>query len=187
MDDSQIKEDFPVALVQNFLTSQKVETGTSLRENYGSEFQSHILEQYKLYVEMADRLSARRVQLTTLYTSILSGLLALLSITGNKDLFHGPQSFVLFVISILGLSICVVWTININSYKQLNFLKFKVIHEMEAHLAFPCYDREWEILKENRNKQHYLRLTAVEKYIPTILALPYVCLLIYSIISIVKA
>ena len=75
MDDSQIKENFPVALVQNCLTSQKVEIDTSLRENYGSEFQSHILEQYKLYVEMADRLSARRVQLTTLYTSILSGLL----------------------------------------------------------------------------------------------------------------
>lgn len=30
-------------------------TGASLREDYGSEFKAHLLEQYKLYVEMADR------------------------------------------------------------------------------------------------------------------------------------
>ncbi len=187
MEDNQTKEDLPITLAQNISPSRKNEIDTSLREHYGGEFQSHILEQYKLYVEMADRVSARRVQLTTLYTSILSGLLALLSITGNKDLFHGPQSIVLLVISILGLSLCLVWTVNINSYKQLNFLKFKVIHEMEAHLAFPCYDREWKILKEDKTKQNYLRLTAVEKYIPTILAFPYFCLLIYSVVSINKS
>lgn len=110
-------------------------------------------------------------------------MLAFLSITSNRDLFQGPQSFVLLTIAILGLCLCFAWAANINSYKQLNSLKFKVIHEMEAHLPFPCYDREWEILKEDKNRRGYLRLTSVEQYIPLILSAPYFRLLIYSLIK----
>jgi len=155
-------------------------------ERYGNEFKTHILEQYKLYVEMADRVSSRRAQMASFYTSILSALLALLSITSNKDLFQGSQSFILLTLAILGLCLCLAWTANINSYKQLNSLKFKVIHEMEAYLPFPCYDREWEILKEDENRGRYLRLTAVEKYIPIIIAVPYLCLFIYSLIKVLN-
>ena len=158
----------------------------SFKENYGDEFKTHLLEQYKLYVEMADRVSSRRVQIASFYTSILSVLLALLSITSNKDLFQGPQSFVLLTVAILGLSLCLAWAANINSYKQLSSLKFKVIHQMEAYLPFPCYDREWKILKEDNNRQRYLRLTAVEQYIPMIIAIPYLCLFLYSLIKILN-
>lgn len=155
----------------------------SLRENYGSDFNAHLLEQYKLYVEMADRVSSRRVQTASFYTSILSALLALLSITSNEELFQGPQSFVLLTIAILGLCLCLAWAANINSYKQLNSLKFKVIHDMETHLPFPCYEMEWKILKEGKNRRRYFRLTAIEQYIPVILAVPYLCLLIYSLVK----
>ena len=127
-------------------------TDVPLKENYSSEFKTHILEQYKLYVEMADRVSSRRVQITSFYTSILSALLALLSITSNKEFFQGPQSFVFLTVAILGLCLCLAWAANINSYKQLNSLKFKVIHEMEIYLPFPCYSREWKILKEDKNR-----------------------------------
>ena len=158
-------------------------TRVSLRENYGSEFKTHLLEQYKLYVEMADRVSSRRVQAASFYTSVLSALLALLSITSNEELFQGPQSFVLLTIAILGLCLCLAWAANINSYKQLNSLIFKVIHDMEAYLPYPCYDMEWKILKEDKNRQRYFRLTAIEQYIPIILAIPYLCLLIYSLVN----
>ena len=57
---------------------------------------------------------------------------------------------------------------------------------MEAYLPFPCYDREWKILREDKNKQRYLRLTAVEQYIPVILSVPYFCLFIYSLIKVVN-
>ena len=154
--------------------------------NYGNEFKPHILEQYKLYVEMADRVSSRRLQTTSIYTSILSALLALVSITSNKELFQGPQKFILLAVSILGICLCLAWTANINSYKQLNYFKFKVIQEMETYLPFPCYKREWEILEENKNKQRYFRLTAIEKYIPLIVSIPYLCLFVYSFITILN-
>ncbi len=151
------------------------------KQSYGNEFNAHFLEQYKLYVEMADRVSSRRVQIASLYTSILSALLALLSITSNKELFQGSQSVVLFTMSVLGLCLCLTWNININSYKQLNRLKFKVIHKMESHLPFPCYSMEWELLSSDSDLQKYFRLTTIEKYIPIILSTPYWCLLIYSL------
>ncbi|MGQ4646501.1 RipA family octameric membrane protein [Lyngbya aestuarii] len=153
----------------------------AVKKSYGENFQPHLLEQYKLYVEMMDRVSARRGQANTFYISLLSGLLALLSLIIDKKLFLEYQAVVLLATAILGLVLCYVWYANINSYKQLNSLKFKVINEIEPYLPFPCYLREWEILKEENKSQQYRRLTKVEKYVPFILAIPYLCLLVYSI------
>ena len=191
MQDEQLDEKPKLGSEQNTQSSDDAITAIKnidnpLRGNYGSEFKAHILEQYKLYVEMADRVSSRRVQISSFYISVLSALLALLSITSNKDLFQGPQSFVLLTVAILGLCLCVAWATNINSYKQLNSLKFRVIHEMEDYLPFPCYEREWEILIEDKNRRRYLRLTAVEQYIPMILAVPYLCLFVYSFIKVLN-
>lgn len=61
------------------------------KEEYGDNFQAHLLDQYKLYVEMADRISARRVQINNFYTSFLSGLLAFLSIVTSIN--NTPTSY----------------------------------------------------------------------------------------------
>ena len=154
------------------------------QDKYGDNFQAHLMDQYKLCVEMADRVSVRRGQANTFYISLLSALLALLSLVIDKQLFAGPSSVLLFLTSLLGLALCLAWYVNIQSYKQLNSLKFQVIHEMEKSLPFPCYLREWDILKERRGdkKKRYIRLTTVEKYIPLIFATPYLCLLLYTLL-----
>ena len=148
---------------------------------YGEKFNEHLLEQYKLYVEMADRISERRMQTNKFYISLLSGLLALLSILVTTEKFN--QSLVFIVVSMLGMALCILWHVNILSYRQLNSGKFQVIHEMEQHLPFPCYDREWELLGEGKEKSKYLQLTRVEKYIPLILAIPYIFLFLYTLAS----
>jgi hypothetical protein len=151
------------------------------KEEYGEKFHEHLLEQYKLYVEMADRISNRRGQTNRFYISLLSGLLALLSIVVGSHIFSDFPSVVFIVVAILGLALCILWNINIRSHRQLNSGKFKVIHEMEQHLPFPCYDKEWEILGEGKEGKKYLQLTRVEQYVPFILAIPYLLLLIYSL------
>ncbi len=151
------------------------------QDSYGDDFHEHLLEQYKLYVEMMDKVTERRGQTNTFYISLLSALLALLSLLVNKDnsLFSGDQNILLLILAILGISLCYVWHTNINSYKQLNSLKFKVINEIESQLPFPCYYREWEILREDKNNQ-YKRLSRIEKFVPLIIVIPYLCLFIYS-------
>ncbi|MBO8143582.1 MAG: hypothetical protein H0Z16_03220 [Thermodesulfobacterium sp.] len=151
------------------------------KNKYGEKFNEHLLEQYKLYVEMADRISERRMQTNKFYISLLSGLLALLSILVSVGKFN--QTVIFIIVSLLGIALCILWHINIRSYKQLNSGKFKVIHEMEQYLPFPCYDKEWELLGEGKEKSKYLQLTRVEKYIPFILAIPYIFLFFYALVS----
>jgi hypothetical protein len=148
---------------------------------YGEAFKQHLLEQYKLYVEMADRITTRRTQTNRFYISLLSGLLALLSIVGSRNMFRDFQTIAFMAVAILGLVLCTLWNVNIRSYRQLNSGKFKVIHEMEQHLPFPCYNKEWEILGEGKESKAYLQLTRVEQYVPFVLAVPYLLLLIYSL------
>jgi len=151
------------------------------KNKYGEKFNEHLLEQYKLYVEMADRISERRMQTNKFYISLLSGLLALLSILVSVGKLN--QTLIFVIVSLLGIALCILWHINIRSYRQLNSGKFKVIHEMEQFLPFPCYDREWEVLGESKEKTKYLQLTRVEKYIPVILAIPYIFVFLYTLAS----
>jgi len=149
------------------------------KDKYGEKFNEHLVEQYKLYVEMADRISERRMQTNKFYISLLSGLLALLSILVSMSKFN--QTVIFIIVSLLGIALCILWHINIRSYRQLNSGKFKVIHEMEQYLPFPCYDKEWELLGEGKEKSKYLQLTRVEKYVPLILSIPYIFLFLYTL------
>jgi hypothetical protein len=138
-----------------------------------------LLEEYKLYVEMADRVSARRIDASKLYIALLTGILAVIPFVLEQGTPANIQWIVLTSIGILGIILCSVWILNIRSYKQLNSLKFKVIHEMEQKLTFPCYTREWEILEKQQGSRGYLRLSKIERYIPILLMIPYLILLVY--------
>lgn len=147
---------------------------------YGDSYHEHLLEQYKLYVEMADNVSTRRAQANAFYITVLSALLAVIPLA--FDNFSNVEQYLAFLaVSILGLILCYVWNINIRSYRKLNSGKFKVIHEMEEQLPFACYDREWEFLGEGKDSKKYLQLTHVEQYVPYLLAVPYSLLLVYSL------
>ena len=139
-----------------------------------------LLEQYKVYVEMADRVSSRRGQTNAFYVSLLTGLLAFLSVLIGADVVTKYIDILFLLASLLGLGLCFLWWVNIRSYRQLNSGKFKVVHEMETHLPFACYDREWEILGQGRNKKKYLQLTVVEGIVPLVMAVPYLILFVYS-------
>jgi hypothetical protein len=156
----------------------------AIKENYGESFHSHLLEQYKMYVEMMDRVTDRRGKTNTFYISLLSSLLALFSLLFNKNSLPETNDILSLLISFLGLSLCCIWWTNINSYKQLNSLKFKVIYEIEKQLPFSCYSKEWEFDKNKIGQ--YRRLSKVEKYIPVVIAIPYIGLLIYALFSFLK-
>ena len=142
-----------------------------------------ILEQYKLYVEMADRISERRMSANRFYMTLLSGLLIMISFVVNKDNINAlaDQQFIIYLATgILGSLVCIVWYINIRSYRQLNSAKFRVIHQIEESLSYSPYKVEWEILGKAHDFKKYFQLTKIEAYVPLILLLPYLVLIIYS-------
>lgn len=138
-----------------------------------------LLEQYKLFVEMADRNSERRGTTNKFYITLLTGLLAVLSWAATTTLLCDVFNLLLLLISIMALLLCGIWFLNINSYKQMNRGKFDVVREMEKQLPFPCYGREWDILESGTNHKNYLQYTKIEMCIPIIVAIPYAFLLIY--------
>lgn len=130
-----------------------------------------LLEVYKLYVEMADRISARRQAYNslsiTLNTFLGSGLgFALGAGLHMERLVFG---WILIAIGGLGLVINLLWCYLINSYRQLNTAKFQIIHQMEQALGVSPYAAEWELMAHGKNPALYRPLTHLERWLPATL------------------
>jgi plasmid replication initiation protein len=114
----------------------------SNQDKYGENYKSHLLEQYKLYVEMADKISERRQSANSFFLSVntvIVGLTTYFTLCGISC-----SSIILFSpISMAGLVICYMWYRLVRSYRDLNTAKFKVIHEIEQQLPLAPYDLEW--------------------------------------------
>ena len=151
------------------------------KEEYGEKFHDHLLEQYRLYVETTDRVSTRRSQTNRFYVSLLSGLLALLSIVATKDGFAGIPTIVLSGIAVLGMLLCVLWFFTIRDYRRLNGAKFEVVNEMEQHLPYQPYDREWKILRKGKDGARYFGLSRIERYVSVLVAILFLLLFLYSL------
>jgi hypothetical protein len=149
-------------------------------EQYGAEFNAHLLEQYKMYVEMADRISIRRQSANNYFSSINTAVLAFLGVT-SKNGFDILPKFWPIIVSVAGLILCYTWYRLVRSYKDLNTGKFMVIHELEKKLPASPYDAEWLAVGEGKNSKLYLPFTHIEIRIPWIFMLLYIAVIINSV------
>lgn len=116
---------------------------------YGEEgYQNHLLEQYKLYVQMADKISERRQSANSFFLTVNTALIAFLGLVASPDVGSDadvaaspPLPWVL-VISAAGVVLCYTWYRLVRSYKDLNTAKFKVVHAIESKLPSSPYDAE---------------------------------------------
>ncbi len=130
---------------------------------YEGDYRTHCLEQYKMYVEMADRISGRRLSANSFFltiNSVLVGFVTYVHLLSNK----GSDFY--FLIGLSGIILCFTWYRLIRSYDDLNLGKFKMIHAMEKHLPFSIYQTEWEYLGKGEDRTKYLPFTKIEKKIP---------------------
>ena len=132
-------------------------------DDYGSLYGQHLFEQYKLAVEMADRVSARRMQANTFFLGVNTGLLTVFAALVKDKVISGWTG-ALPVIALLVL--CFVWWRIVRSYRQLNSGKYQIIRQMEALLPAAPYAAEWEALGEGHDPKRYLPLTHVENWVP---------------------
>lgn len=145
--------------------------------------QDDLLEIYKLYVQMTDNVSARRLQINAFFISVLSALLATLVFMSQSSSLSDKQDIAFIAISLLGLLVCIVWFLNLASYRQLNSGKFKVIQNIEKQLPYRCYTEEWELLGQGKDAKRYRRLTHSEQFVPVILCVPFLLILAYGVYS----
>ena len=140
---------------------------------YGADYKSHLLQQYKLYVEAADRVSARRATANTFFLGTNTALVTIMGFAIPQLLEQHSLWAILYTIG--GIFLNYYWNTIINSYRQLNSAKFQVIHELEQRLPAKLYDYEWELLGKGVNAKKYKQLTKVEQSIPYVFMAIYAC------------
>lgn len=146
------------------------------RETYGERFQEHLLEQYKLYVDSAQKVSEKRISTGNYLLTVSSSLL---TVFGIASMLHVGGAC-LVIIPIAGFLVALTWFSLVISYKDLNAAKFKVIHEMESHLPAALFRYEWHTCEQGQGKA-YKPITRLERWIPVIFAVLYLVLSGYAL------
>ena len=125
---------------------------------------SHLIEQYKLYVEMADRISQRRGTANTFFLTFNTALVGALAGFFREG---GNMTSVTIALYFAAIILSLTWILLLRSYRNLNAAKFKVIGEMEKRLpAQAYYAAEWKALGEGKDIKKYIPLSVIETAVP---------------------
>jgi len=146
-------------------------------EEYGDAYQAHLLEQYKLFVESADRISQRRQSANSFFLTLNTALLAVV----GGILSRGSQSLEIWwflPVAAVGLTLCYVWYRLVLSYKGLNAGKFEVIHAIEKKLPIALFDAEWHQIGKGKDPKKYKPFSEIETWVPWIFSALYGLLIV---------
>lgn len=131
-----------------------------------------LLEQYKMYVEMADRVSERRGTANTFFLSLNTAIAAAFTVFGGLP-NHAHRWWLVGPWFVLVVQ-CVAWFWILRSYRQLNSAKYAVVGAIETQLpASPYWAAEWTALGSGRDPSRYWPLSHVESLIPALFAIAY--------------
>jgi multidrug efflux pump subunit AcrB len=169
-----------------------------LAEQSAMNIDSTKLEIYKLAVEMADRISARRAGANTFFSTLHGTLAVLVGFVSSARTpsplgkVIAPDAFGLVVAAAAGIVLSFTWLLLLRYYRRLNSAKFRVINELEIELPSRPYTEEWSLLHpgelETQNPPTRGRLrrwltrtahreaSAVEQIVPWVFVLIYLVL-----------
>lgn len=135
------------------------------KDAYTGDYEARCVDMYKLFVEMADKTSARRQTNNSFFLSINTAIIAAVGYVGfGPEKEVGAEFYVL--IAVAGIVLSVLWFCLIQSYKNLNTHKFKVILAIENVLPLRPYGAEWDLAGEGKKPLYYWPFTHIERLIP---------------------
>jgi hypothetical protein len=155
------------------------------RDKYGDSYKNHLMNQYELYLNSAESISSRRESANKYFLGINSVFIVAGSFLIERVSVKNDLIILLFGILLMGLSVCVIFFYLINSYKQLNTAKFKLLHSIEEELPLNLYSKEWEILGKGEDKKKYFPFSHIERIIPFLFGLAYLGGIIFLAIKII--
>jgi hypothetical protein len=160
-------------------SSSKDTPVVALRNEMG-KVEQYRFEQYKLYVELMDRTSQRRMAANTFYLSVNTALITVAA------WFKNDFGQYMYLVSAIGVLIALLWFFSIRSHAQPNKGKFKVIREIEESLPLNLFAYELELLGKGKSPKAYLPLSHVERVVPFVLIAMYVALSILVTVNSVE-
>lgn len=139
------------------------------------------LELYRLAVEMADRVSARRGTANNFFLAVHAGVITAVAALLPDQTTAAPLDSTL--IGAAGVALSVAWWLSLRSYRDLNSAKFKVITQMEARMPVSIFSDEWQFLKKDPIvgwRRRYAELGQVERVVPIVFLFLYALSLIVA-------
>ncbi len=132
-----------------------------------------LIDQYKLAVEMADRVSARRATANSFFLTVQTALVTASGFVQRER----------WALAATGLIVAAAWWLTLRSYRMLNSAKFKVITTIEDSLPASPFQDEWAILdhKNGPLRARYAALSFVEQTVPVVFITLNIGLLIATI------
>lgn len=150
-------------------------------ETYGDSFKADLFEQYKHYVESAEKISERRVSTNNYLLTVNAFLVTLYGLVAASR-FH---TFWTILVPLAGILVSLTWYRIITSYRDLNTVKFQVIHELERHMPAALYDYEWKKAERGRGKKYH-PLSHLERWVPIVFVALYVLLIVVGVFDEVR-
>lgn len=148
-------------------------------KDYGEKYRDHLLEQYKKYLDMADKISDRRSSANTFFLTVNTGLI---SAFGLANLASQRTSKFLFIAGgLAAILLSYSWYRLIRAYRDLSSAKFNVIHEIEKHLPLRPFAAEWEAVARGQDRRLYWPFTHIERFVPWIFIIVYILVVFGSI------
>jgi hypothetical protein len=136
-----------------------------------------LLEQYKLYLKLADKISERRQHANEFFLTVNTGLCAFFGYLFSKDVAAELRPL-FWCVPVAGILLSYFWYRLVSSYRTLNSAKFSVVHEMETLLPLRPYDAEWDALGRGESKK-YVPFTHLEVWVPRCFILMYFVLIMW--------
>lgn len=143
-----------------------------------------LLEQYKMYSEHKERFCDRSFKTNKFYLLLVLGLILVMYLTKDYTFVFGLSSVLVF--SVVGIAVCFLWWVNVDSYNFLIKVKLgKVLEEMEKRLPAQPYKDEFTEIRELRQKKREFIFADMQKVIATGIGLLFFVLAIGEIVAIV--
>lgn len=154
-----------------------------LKERYGEStdrYQEHLLEQYKICVEMADRISSRRAKVNSFFLAVNTGIVTLIGYV-HVGSVSNETGDLYWLTGLAGVVLCYLWYQLIMSYRKLNNWKFHVINELESRLPARPYYTEWQEIVKAGQAKRYKPFTYIEVVVPWVFLCIHALVIIYYV------
>ncbi len=142
-----------------------------------------VMEIYKLTVEMADRISARRATANAFFLTVNTTLVAVIGLRSES----AGSALLPVSVSVAGIAVATCWWLLLRNYRHLNEAKFAVINKIEEdYMPVRPFLDEWTVLsgagvskgRLSKIRNGLRQLGNVERVVPILFAMLYVMLLI---------
>jgi len=122
-------------------------------------------EQYKMFVESAEKISEKRVNQNNIYLTFSLFIFSFISVSTL------PQK-TLYIFCALGIIIAITWFFTIDNYRKRNKVKYAIINEYEKENGLKWF------AEEEKRISVLPDLTFLEKILPVIFIVIYIIILI---------